>query len=186
MVTACAVDSSVTQLPVLQTSETRPPRPPCGLTAVLLDEYDTGSELVVAIDTNDIMTVQLHARGLDVGGAAHAATWRFQNQSVFALAEIALTGYDTIAERRVDGTVSIGLTWNPASDGLPARVAGSALAEGTWLGGLFRFTTVVSHDFDSGAIRLISTESFPAGLSRFCGSGDRRGRGNIFRLGPYS
>jgi len=94
------------------------------MAAVLLDEYEVGSELVVAIDADDIMTVQLHARGLDVSGAVHAVVHRFQNEAVFALADIAVLCYDKIAQRCVNGKVNIGLTWNPPTSSPPSHVAG--------------------------------------------------------------
>lgn len=160
MVMSSVVDAPVASYVTLQTKSVRPPRPPAGLAAVLLDEHDVGCELVVAVDADDLMTVQLHAHGLEAGGAARATVRRFRDLSTFALADIAVIGYDTTAGRCVTGTVNVGLTW--AAGGSASSVAGSALAEGDWTGGLFRFGTVSHHSFNRRVVRLISTSPLPA------------------------
>lgn len=165
MVMSSVVDAPVASYATLQTKSVRPPRPPAGLAAVLLDDHDIGSELVVAVDTDDSMTVQLHAHGLDASGASPATVRRFRDQSCFALADIPVIGYDRTADRSVSGKISIGLTW-AGSSGSATPVAGTALAEGDWTGGLFRFGTVSQHSFNRRVVRLISTQPFPPARPR--------------------
>lgn len=164
---AYAVDPEVDQQPTLQHSASRPPSPPCGLAATMLDDFASGTELVLAIDPDGLMTVKLHANGLRATGAAQAVTKRFRDQSVLAIGDVPVLGIETQTGRCVNGKVSIGITWTAELDGSPAEVAGTALAEGNWVGGPFRFTTVAQHSFNRKVIRLVADEPLLSPTRRF-------------------
>lgn len=152
---------------LVQTKPLRPPRPPAGLAAVLVDKYESGSELIIAVETDDTVTVQLRTHGLEASGSAAAVVKRFRDLSTFALADVPIVGNERRSKRCVAGKVSVGLVWSSSGNPGSTFVAGTALADGNWSGGLIRFSSADHYSFSRKMVRLICTTPFPQTRSRF-------------------
>lgn len=144
--TTAAVMDTTHRAPEPLARAARPPRPPHGMRATLLDEFETGSELIVTIESGDVMTIELRSAALELAGSGAASVRRFADGSWFALGEIPVSGQDRIASRRARGRATIGIAWEPSRSDRSSELGGSALLEGDWTGGLFHFTKVDSHD----------------------------------------
>ncbi len=168
MATALVVAPPRRQAPIPQAWFARPPRPPHGVTVVFLDQFEVGSELMVEIDPTDLIKVSLKANGIDVSGAAPATVRHLGDASLFALADVPVAGFDSLAQRGTKGRVSIGLTIETPGSDEAATVAASALAEGDWTGGLLRFSKVARHNLQRRTIWLSTPVRRLRGPSDVC------------------
>lgn len=135
--------------PLTETAERRPPWPPSDLADVLIDEFGSGDELIVTVGPDDALVVHLHTHTLRARGASAVQGKLERNGSVLAVADVAVVGYDLIGERRVQGRVSIGISYQRTPDGTFENVAGTACARGNWTCGPVRFRIADGTDVGS-------------------------------------
>ncbi|MDH3680630.1 MAG: hypothetical protein OEV40_11835 [Acidimicrobiia bacterium] len=125
---------------------TNPDRPL--LEAVLLDDNDPASELVITVDVKGCVALTLYARNLEAGGAVEGRTVRFEDRSALVTASVPVIGYDLDTDALVTGHIDVALTWTTNARLSDLVVEGTAILEPDWASDRTQFSAVRRHPFN--------------------------------------
>ena len=125
---------------------TRPDRPL--LEAVLLDDDDPVTELMVTVDAESDIAIKMYAHNLEAGGTTHGRTHHLDEHSTLVAATVPIVGYDLATDVLVTGTVDLAITWTTNTRIADLVVDGTALLEPDWQPMPTRFAAIRRHPYN--------------------------------------